>query len=975
MRASEFSIDATEINVDDNHLIDVWRSLDNENRIVTDTISYFNGETSNGEYIQTNQECEYEEQSRVTYVFKIPSNLSVESVGTQRLIDVSDDMWDEYSTEPDFKVHLTGSGALNAELQMNYGHYGSPTDNVYAIGAQSSALEIDIPVSLKLTNKSYSGSSLDTSWSGFQAYASSSLVINNSVSITAEIQKTDEDTVKFVGFHANGYRDSASLDYDQNGRVSSIFLSKEVVATLSGSEIVTDKGRAELFGMQASLGNVIKTPLSIKNEGRTLIKNNAVRSESGLAVLTGVTASENAKIELNQVDIVGNYASSSNGETRLIGLHAGTNGSVQIKGDYEFIANSSSGERLGLYANGGTVILESGIHKIEGDIRVETGNLYKTKWSSTEYYFHDLNLLPYPSYVKDEDVTLVEQKNGYIDLYLTSEESYLSGLTFEVDSDSSENRISLNLSEGASWYVPSDNLLKGALTISNAHLWLGFSNETLYEDVASGPQLNRSQEFVRLDAESVSIDDSTLHLTIDIAAETAPATEISLDQFSFQFAGTEEGMSENNVLTALINLEGTANVQNYTNHWFIEQVGDGKLEVLGHEGRNVYVDGSPTSWQIAYFAGDEAPSADDDFSKFGSTSHGEGHWYLIRSEHTGGGETSDPDDPSTPPEVTDNVTIGISASQALAYMADLEDLRKRLGEVRYGAQAGVWTKVFAKKDSVDVSGNRGFEQDVYGINIGFDTLVSTSELSSWLVGGAFRYSNADQEGVGIGGTTGKLNEYSVKGYATWMHERGSYADFVLQVGRYEQELDGLSNTREKRSHADYGTWGFGASIEIGHMFSFAEKENDRHWFNNNFIEPQLELSYFHARGADYSTSTGLKVSQDNADFLTGRAGVVLGTKFSYGTEDELDRRYFQFAVIGGIKHEFLGGDQTISYIGVDGARAYVRADDIDGTRFYYGLNADWQIADDFRLYAQIAREEGSHYTKDYDVSVGAKWSF
>ena len=116
-------------------------------------------------------------------------------------------------------------------------------------------------------------------------------------------------------------------------------------------------------------------------------------------------------------------------------------------------------------------------------------------------------------------------------------------------------------------------------------------------------------------------------------------------------------------------------------------------------------------------------------------------------------------------------------------------------------------------------------------------------------------------------------------------------------------MNGLDNTGTGASHADYGTWGFGASIEIGHTFSLADDVDDRRWFNHFFIEPQLELSYFHARGADYSTSTGLKVSQDNADFLTGRAGLVLGKKFNYGTEDELDRRYFQLAVIGGVKHE------------------------------------------------------------------------
>lgn len=563
-----------------------------------------------------------------------------------------------------------------------------------------------------------------------------------------------------------------------------------------------------------------------------------------------------------------------------------------------------------------------------------------------------------------------------IDAAFATPNSFLSALTYQDGSEPLDEEvqayvgtINLNFDNSARWYVPADNTLSnGLVTLSNqGGIVLG------HEMTALDSERARTSGYTRLDVQNLKSTDGVLELQLDINAETSePSEDAALDQMSF--AGVEGGEG---TLQALIALTGDdVNDQNFTNHWFLEQRGSGTLTVTGHEDRFVYLDGSPTSWQIAYFEGDDAPGADDDFSTLGSVSSGAGHWYLVRSDQTGGdGGDPDPDDPSTPPEVTDNVTIGTSASQALAYMADLEDLRKRLGEVRYGAQAGAWAKAFVKKDSVNASGNRGFEQDVYGINIGLDSLVGASESSSWLIGGAFRYSNADQDGIGIGGTTGELDEYSVKGYATWMHEKGSYADIVLQAGRYEQELDGLSNTREARSHADYGTWGFGASIEVGHMFAFAEDENDRRWFNHCFIEPQLELSYFHARGADYRTSTGLKVSQDNADFLTGRAGLVLGKKFSYGTVDELDRRYFQFAVIGGVKHEFLGGDQTIRYAGVNGARASVHADDIDGKRFYYGLNADWQIADDFRLYAQIDREEGDHYTKDYDVSVGMKWSF
>ena len=284
-------------------------------------------------------------------------------------------------------------------------------------------------------------------------------------------------------------------------------------------------------------------------------------------------------------------------------------------------------------------------------------------------------------------------------------------------------------------------------------------------------------------------------------------------------------------------------------------------------------------------------------------------------------------DPDTPPEIHDNITVANSASMALAYDADLEDLRTRIGEVRYGAQDGLWAKAFAKQNRLGGSSLRGFKQEIYGVNVGLDHLVKADEESAWLFGGAFRYSDADQKGLGVGYTTGTLQEYSGKLYATWMHDKGSYADFVLQAGRYEQELDGFDNTGMDKSKADYGTWGFGASVEVGHMFSFGENVDDRQWFNHWFLEPQLQLSYF------------------------------------------------QIALIGGVKHEFIGGDQDITYTGVDGDSLKVSARDIDGTRFYYGVNADWQLARDWRLYAKFEREKGNDFSEDYDVSVGFKYAF
>lgn len=576
-------------------------------------------------------------------------------------------------------------------------------------------------------------------------------------------------------------------------------------------------------------------------------------------------------------------------------------------------------------------------------------------------------------------VGLVETEDGgWVDLNLKGAESswtgaavsFKKGAGAEPQVKEQDGTINIGLADGASWTV----LDRVNEDLENSTLNAGDSQINSLV-LTNGGTLNMQSPVGlknytrRTEYQTVRIWDRLKgdggRMAFDMDLEKETLDNVATDQLIV----TNEAAGKHSVdLNLMVN--GDISDKFHSENWIISQGAGNGMTLSGKDDKNVFrPTGGLTAWRLAF-----VPEGQTDLLKteegrdsLGNTSTGKGDWYLVR--------LPDAVDPGPAPEVQDNLMIGTSTGQAMAYFADLEDLRKRIGEVRYGAQAGAWVKAFAKEEKVSHSGGTGFEQEGYGINVGLDTLVGTTEHSSWLVGGAFRYGQADQEGIGGRTLEGELEEYSVKGYATWMHESGSYADFVLQAGRYTQKLDGFDNSVHGASHAKYNTWGFGASVEAGHMFTFGDDQDDRRWFNHWFLEPQLELSYFRAMGDDYTTSTGLKVNQDDADFLTGRAGIVLGKKFNYGTVDDLDPRWFQIAVIGGVKHEFLGGDQTIRYTGTDGVSATLKADDFSGTRFYYGLNADWQVSDNVRLFAQVDREEGDGYTKSWDASLGFKYMF
>lgn len=576
------------------------------------------------------------------------------------------------------------------------------------------------------------------------------------------------------------------------------------------------------------------------------------------------------------------------------------------------------------------------------------------------------------------DITL-DGANSFIQGHIDQRDSLMDG-SQALDS-STCGKINLTLKNGAAW-INTDYLSSGTSKFGD-----GFSTADTVTmaggtiDMSSakveGWQRSAYQKIIlnSLKADSVGTRHGHMVFDMNLAEEVnTSATENHFKANADQLI--VKGSAKGNYSAAINFVNPSVPIdpsKKYSENWLIHQGLGSDMTVTNLAGGNTfYGSGMLTVWSLVFVPAGMQGQLDDDAirGQLTNVGSGEGYWHLVRTDEPVPPVTP-PVTPPLPPEVNDNMTIGTSAGQALAYLADLEDLRTRLGEVRYGSQDGAWVKAFSKKNTVKTS----FKQDAYGINLGADVLVNCSEESAWLLGGAFRYGKAEQDGLGNDSVTGQLEEYSFKAYAAWMKDNGAYADFVAQTGRYEQELNGADNTGLGTSRANFSTYGYGLSAEVGHMLTIDDPVDDRRWYNHWFIEPQLQLAYFHVQGQDYKTSTGLAVSQGNADFLTGRAGLVLGKKFNYGTIDDLDRRYFQVALLGGVKHEFLGGDQTISYTGVDGAKASVRAGDIDGTRFYYGVNCDWQVTDNFRLYAQASREEGDRYTKDYDISVGGKLLF
>lgn len=333
------------------------------------------------------------------------------------------------------------------------------------------------------------------------------------------------------------------------------------------------------------------------------------------------------------------------------------------------------------------------------------------------------------------------------------------------------------------------------------------------------------------------------------------------------------------------------------------------------------------------------------------------YWYLKRTED---GEISEPGD----------TALSFTGSQRYLHWADLQDLRKRMGEVRYGSQDGVWARVIAQKDLTDGSnGSSGLEQKYKGLNIGFDRFASVAEEKMWLLGASLSVGDAEQEARRHRRNKGETDRYGLNLYATYANNKGSYTDIVFSGDYFKQETTTFANDVAQKG--EYNTWGLGISAEVGHQFT--TESNDvawGPWYRHSWIEPQLQLAYYWLKGEDYQLSNqGIRVEQKDEDSLIARAGIVIGTKWNYRENYEMiDKRYVQVWAKGGVKHDFLGDYQVT-------LNDCVFSDDIGKTTVYYGLGGDWQFSDHMRLYFQAERESGSNYTKEYEVSAGLKYSF
>lgn len=280
---------------------------------------------------------------------------------------------------------------------------------------------------------------------------------------------------------------------------------------------------------------------------------------------------------------------------------------------------------------------------------------------------------------------------------------------------------------------------------------------------------------------------------------------------------------------------------------------------------------------------------------------------------------------------------------AVTWRHDMNDLTKRMGELRMSPnKVGSWVRVYgselnygaqnvtAKQNSVQVGGD-------YDLGNG------------WKVGGAFSYTD--------GNATYHSGEADNKGYGfaaygTWFDEDGQFVDLIAKYSRLSNDftLGDMSG--------DYDNNAFSVSAEYGWHFRLNDVA---------FVEPQAELTYGRIMGDDFTTSNGVRMTQEDFDSLIGRLGVRAGFYFP----KDRGTIYARASVL----HDFQGEAESKATLASNAKVSQTLKDDLGGTWYEFGLGANFNLTDTTYVYVDLERTNAGKVVEDYRWNCGIRHAF
>jgi autotransporter-associated beta strand protein len=321
------------------------------------------------------------------------------------------------------------------------------------------------------------------------------------------------------------------------------------------------------------------------------------------------------------------------------------------------------------------------------------------------------------------------------------------------------------------------------------------------------------------------------------------------------------------------------------------------------------------------------------------------------------------------------VILSVAGASSLGWFAQQDSLLQRLGGLRldyeqldgrsnlakHGA-GDVWARGYGQQ--VNAGGGASgaaFKDTLWGTDIGADKLWQLNSGNVLYTGVFGGYGQSELEFRHVSANA-ESNSYQGGVYATWLHERGWYADWVAKAAYLDNSFETFDLSGQNRG--EYNNWAAGTSVEVGRKIQLPGR-----WF----IEPQAQLSYLHVFGADYSTRgvSDLAVNQADADILQGRLGALFGQTIRLNNQGLL-QPYAKAMLVGQTSR---GGTVTASSGGaIQGADGRWRPN-YDGLRAQFGAGIIWQLDDHNQLHLDYQAEFGDQLDQPWGLTAGYRYQF
>jgi outer membrane autotransporter protein len=322
-------------------------------------------------------------------------------------------------------------------------------------------------------------------------------------------------------------------------------------------------------------------------------------------------------------------------------------------------------------------------------------------------------------------------------------------------------------------------------------------------------------------------------------------------------------------------------------------------------------------------------------------------WYLVRVDLLDGLPLKD--------ALSSTATAAIStfSAEIPLFYSDMQTLTTRMGDLRLGNTTGGWVRAFGNKMQIDNQISQPFNQNLAGLQAGYDKAfeavwhghLNVGLFTDYLYAARQFHQNA----------TGAAQSMSVGIYATWLHTAGWYADLV---GKFSEVWNNFQATTFSGlpSDANFHVPALGGSLEVGKRITF---NTAQHFF----IEPQLQLGTVWVASSNYHAGNGLQIHNGDQESLQGRAGVRTGVEYTLNNH-KIVEPYLLAAVVQEFNRSNTVTTNTSSY-----------QTQLPQTVKRIGLGIATKLAPKAFLYGEYYYSVGNNFRQPLALNLGLRLSW